>query len=183
MEAPDRLDTLVESLIQKQRDKTVGSYYLFWGIFNIVGMSLFIFVWFHTTFWAIWIPLGVAIQTYTIRKKNQELGRKLWHESAIPHIWVAVFVALILLIWLFPFVLKLYAPLWIFPLTSFWVALGAFATGIHFRSRVFALCSSAFWIATVMYIVFPRESFWIFSGSCLLGLVIPGWISHRDERA
>ena len=183
MSDPDRLDTLV-SHRDRDSQKVIFSFlYVFWGVVNILGVWINVLVWQSALFWVFWIPAGIVLMSAVIYWKIKDLlGRTLWDREVVPRIWVASLVALPFFIWVFPDVLQLYSYDWVFPITSAWVALSMYATGVFNRQLSVSLGSLVFWATSPVYLAFPDQGHWIFTGANVFGLILPGLAGSYGER-
>jgi len=175
---PQRLDALVNRRDQEAQKDVLGILYVFWAVMNILGVWINVLVWESTLFWAFWIPVGLVLMSALIYWKTKDLGRSLWDRIVVPQIWVSTLVFLPFFIWVFPDVLHLYSHIWVFPLTSAWVALSLYAVGVFNKQRSLALGALAFWVAAPAFLLFPPLGPWIFTGVNVLGLLIPGLVSR-----
>jgi hypothetical protein len=182
MASDERLGTLIDSLDLHDNRDTVGIFYVFWGVMNVLGVWIFTLVWSSAAFWVVWIPCGVVIMMAMLQVKFRREGRVLFKAMTIPYIWVALLAVLPLLIWVFPEVLHLYPLSRVFSLTAAWVTMGIYATGAYLGRPVIAWGSLAFGLAAVLFFLLPEYDPWIFTGANTLGLIVPGLVSHLEER-
>jgi hypothetical protein len=181
MDPVARLDSVVKGQVKATQD-LLALLFVFWGCFNLVGVWLFALVWTTLVFWVLWIPLGVGIQVMLIAFRTRKLGPRLWNSRVIPDLWLTTLLALPLIIWVFPGLLGLYPLGWVFPLTSVWVALAIYGTGVFTQKGSIALGAVVFWVAAPFHVLFPGASPWIFTASAVLGLIVPGLVSLRGRR-
>ena len=182
MSDSDRLGKLIHRRDQESQKDILGILYIFWGVMNILGVWINALVWYSTLFWALWIPAGIVLMSAIIYWKTKDLGRSLWDRIVVPQIWISSLLVLPFYIWVFPDVLHLYSYQWIFPIVSAWVALSMYATGVFNKQLSVSLGSLAFWVTAPLYLIFPAEGHWIFTGANVLGLLVPGLVSSHGER-
>jgi hypothetical protein len=178
----DKLGTLVQRRDQESQKDILGIIHVLWGVMNILGIWIMLLVWYSALFWVFWIPAGIVLMSAIIYGKTKDLGRSLWNRQVVPRIWVASLVVLPLYIWVFPDVLHLYSYTWIFPVTSAWVALSMYATGVFNKQWAVTLGSLAFWVTAPIYLLLPDQAPWIFTSANVFGLILPGLVSSYGQR-
>jgi len=183
MSDPDRLGILIHRREQESQKDILGFLYIFWAVMNVLGVWINALVFYSTLFWAIWIPAGIVLMSALIYWKTKDLGRSLWDRQVVPQIWIWSLVVLPFYIWVFPDLLHLYPLIWVFPITSAWVALSMYATGVFNKQVSVALGSLAFWATAPLYLILPEQGHWIFTAANLLGLLVPGLVSSYGKRS
>lgn len=181
MSDPQKLDVLVNRRDHEAQKDVIGILYVFWSVMNTLGIWINVLVWTSMAFWAFWIPTGIMLMSAIIYGKTKDLGRRLWDRIVVPQIWVFTLILLPFFIWVFPSVLGIYSPRWVFSITSAWVATSLFTVGVFNKQRSLALGALAFWVAAPVFLLFPRQSPWIFTVANVLGLLIPGLVSRRGQ--
>jgi len=182
MSDSDRLGKLIRRRDQESQKDILSLLYIFWGVMNILGVWINVLVWYSTLFWAFWIPAGIVMMSAIIYWRTKDLGRSLWDRIVVPQIWISSLAVLPFYIWVFPEVLHLYSHEWIFPITSAWIALSMYATGVFNKQLSIAIGSLAFWLTAPLYLIFPGEGHWIFTLASVLGLIVPGLVSSYGKR-
>lgn len=183
MDPSDRLDSLVHHRDTESQKDLLSLILIQWGLYNILGIWAYLLVWNSLLFWVFWTPTGILLMMGILRLKTQGLGRTLWDYRLLPPIWVANLSALPLLIWVFPGLLHLYPESWIYSLTSTWVSLALYATGVFTKRWPVALGALAYVVAAPAYLLFPDQASWIFTGANVLGLIVPGLVLRYDARS
>ena len=182
MATPERLDDLVQTLDHEGKKDSLGFFYVFWGVMNTLGVWIFSLVWFSFLFWVVWIPCGIVLMMVMVQGKIRHDGRVLLTGININRIWLSLLAVLPLLIWLFPVVLGLYSPDWIFSLTTGWIALGLYTTGAYAGRPSIAWGALGFGVAAILFPFFPNDGAWIFTIANVFGLILPGLVSSYEER-
>jgi len=163
-----------------------GEIFAGWGILNLAAVSVQTWLWNSVYLWLIMIAIGIPLQTLYIRHLSlRQIGEgfTIFWSRKMNELWISFLIMLSLLIYWFPFMLRLYPDFQITIFVYFWLSLAMFCsslltrqTSLRFGALVFF---AAGWICA-----------WIGTGNVLpyviaiiLGLVVPGvWSKYEEIR-
>ncbi|MGA2142116.1 MAG: hypothetical protein ABSG94_06790 [Brevinematales bacterium] len=180
----DESENQFKELIEKRnaRGKMAGGeMFAFWGILNLISYFIFILLWHSDFVWPVMIIIGMTIQVIYVRNLEKDKGYQLFWFKNTSQLWLFLVVLMPLIFYIFPFVLKMYKPMTIFPLIFLWLSAGLMISGIIVEQLCFKLGAAVMACAAVLTVLFFSLVLYIYPVSILLGLIIPGVWSRYEE--
>lgn len=181
---PDESENQFKDLIEKRnaRGKTAGGeIFAFWGVLNLISYFIFIFLWNSDFIWPIMIVIGITIQIFYVRRLEFDKGYQLFWYKNVNWLWLFLVVLMPFLFYIFPFLLKMYPPMAIFPLIFLWLSAGLMITGILVEQLCFKLGALVMAFACIITVAFLNLVLVIYPAAIVLGLIIPGIWSRYEE--
>lgn len=179
---------LVTEMIQRTKQTVIdrGPFFLLWGglVFLACSVTFALSQLDHESFiwlpWAILMPIGAIISVFLMRKYSNQSKYTSYVEHSYDSIWLACGLAFFILMlvnyltWFFP-------PKTIYPVISFIIGIGVFASGRIMEWTSLRIGGLFWWggAATMMLVPFEYHSL-IMAIIIIPGHIIPGYLLKRQ---
>ncbi|MEJ5284809.1 MAG: hypothetical protein ACP5Q5_10715 [Brevinematia bacterium] len=158
-----------------------GEVFVWWGVLSLLAHNIYNLLLPNIFVWIGMIVLGNAgmIAYIAIAFKG---GYKTFWGKMLGEFWGFLTILLVFVFYIFPFVLKLFPPMAIYPLILFCLAVGMYVSGLIAQSIAFKVGGIIFLVSSVLLAYNTTWFFWIYNAGTFFGLVIPGIWSRYEKR-
>lgn len=163
-----------------------GEIFAGWGILNLIAMAVQLWVWQSVFVWLLMIAIGIPLQSlyirHLIRQQGDEGFQSFWGQK-MGELWVSFLILLTFLIYVFPFLLKLYPPELITVFVYFWLSLAMFYSSILTGQVSIRIGAAVFFLSGCIGALVGTNSPLPYALANILGLIVPGiWSKYEESR-
>ncbi len=176
----EKLKEIVER--REERETLVGGeIFAGWGVLAIITHNLFNLLFPNVLLWVGMLVIGILAQTiYTLLAYKN--GWSSFWGKMLSAFWIFLTAIFILIVYVYPFLLKLYPPKAIYPLNLLMLSIGMYVSSEIATKFSFKVGSVVFLISSFLTAYNIDLTFIVFNVAILLGLIVPGIWSFYEKR-
>jgi hypothetical protein len=180
---------IIRNMIEKARSETAesGHFFIWMGIFSMV--MVFIIGSLESMgkgnlFLPILIAMLVAcgiIGYLTVSRRMSKAGARSYPKTVCYSVWFACSVPIVMVTFVFP-LLNIYAWNLLPILSTLFIGVAVFSSGVIFESKAIVSCSFAWWGGSVAMALMTSGRMYVMMAAIALGWILPGVILNRRYR-
>lgn len=165
------MEKLKEIVLQREERFYLsgGEVFVWWGLLSIISHNIYNLLLPNVLVWIEMIVIGNAGMIIYISMAFRG-GYKTFWGKMLGEFWVFLTLLLVLVFYVFPFVLKLYPLMAIYPLILFCLSIGMYVSGLIAQSIAFKVGGIVFLAFSVLLAYNTTWFFWIYNAGVFLVL-------------